>query len=199
MSDERIVVQRPSFMSGRGSQEDILKLLDGLEDMAENAYSFFGKAWGVDLEEFHMLTNKIRASLPDEVRRASRVANDSDKIVSAAREEAAVITDRATDETNRVLEEARQMAAKLIDTSEINRLAKAQAQDIMSNAETASRDIKRGADEYAREVLSAVESHLANVMGTLQKGREKLEVRISTQSTAEPVIPAIPAGRGARR
>lgn len=196
MSDERIVVQRPSFMSGRGSQEDILKLLDGLEELAENAYSFFGRAWGVDLEEFHMLTNKIRASLPDEVRRASRVASDSDKIVSAAKEEAAVITERAIEEANRVVEEARQMAAKLIDTSEINRLAKAQAQDIMSNAESAARDIKRGADEYARDVLSRVESHLATVMGTLQRGREKLDVRINAQSVSEPVIPA---GRGIRR
>jgi cell division septum initiation protein DivIVA len=183
-------------MSGRGSQEDILKLLDGLEELAENAYSFFGRAWGVDLEEFHMLTNKIRASLPDEVRRANRVANDSDKIVSAAKEEAAVITERAIEESNRIMEEARQMAAKLIDTSEINRLAKAQAQDMMANAEAASRDIKRGADEYAREVLGAVESHLANVMGTLQKGREKLDMRISNHSVAEPVIPA---GRGIRR
>ena len=197
MSDERIVLQRPSFMSGRGSQEDILKLLDGLEELAENSYSFFGRAWGVDLEEFHMLTNKIRASLPDEVRRASRVANDSDKIVSAAKEEAAVISEHATEEASRVVEEARQMAAKLIDTSEINRLAKTQAQDIMAHAESASRDIKRGADEYAREVLSAIEGHLANVMGTLQKGREKLEVRISAQHSAEPVV--IPAGRGVRR
>ena len=196
MTDERIVVQRPSFMSGRGSQEDLLKLLDGLEELAESAYSFFGRAWGIDLEEFHMLTNKIRASLPDEVRRASRVANDSDKIVASAKEEAAVITERATEEANRVVEEARQMAAKLIDTSEINRLAKAQAMDIMSHSESTAREIKRGADEYAREVLASIENHLANVMGTLQKGREKLEVRISAQQTSEPVIPA---GRGARR
>ena len=196
MNEERIVVQRPSFMSGRGSQEDILKLLDGLEDLAESAYSFFGKAWGIDLEEFHMLTNKIRASLPDEVRRASRVANDSDKIVSAAKEEAAVITERATEESNRIVEEARQMAAKLIDTSEINKLAKAQAQDILANADATSREVRRGADEYAREVLASIENHLATVMGTLQKGREKLEVRITTQHTAEPVIPA---GRGIRR
>lgn len=196
MSDERIVVQRPSFMGGRGSQEDILKLLDGLEELAENAYSFFGRAWGIDLEEFHMLTNKVRASLPDEVRRASRVANDSDKIVSAAKEEAAMITERATDDANRVVEEARQMAAKLIETSEINRLAKAQAQDIMSNADMTAREVKRGADEYAREVLAAIENHLANVMGTLQKGREKLEVRISAQHSSDPVIPA---GRGVRR
>lgn len=196
MSDERIVLQRPSFMSARGGQEDVLKLLDGLEELAENAYSFFGRAWGVDLEEFHMLTNKIRASLPDEVRRASRVASDSDKIVSAAREEAAVITERATEEANRIVDEARQMAAKLIDTSEINKLAKAQAQDMMAHAENTSRDVRRGADEYAREVLSAIESHLANVMGTLRKGREKLEVRISAQNSVEPIIPA---GRGIRR
>ncbi|NLN79244.1 MAG: hypothetical protein GX141_10040 [Armatimonadetes bacterium] len=196
MSDERMVVQRPSFMSSRGTQDDILKLLDSLEELAENAYSFFGRAWGMDLEEFHMLTNKIRASLPDEVRRASRVANDSDKIVAAAKEEAAIINEKAIEESNRVVEEARHMAAKLIETSEINRLAKAQAQDIMANAESSAREIRRGADEYAREVLAAMENHLAGVMGTLQKGREKLDVRISSQQSVEP---AIPVGRGIRR
>jgi len=196
MSDERIVVQRPSFMTSRSSQEDILKLLDSLEDLAEGAYSLFGKLYCVDKEEFYMLTNKIRASLPDEVRRASRVANDSDKIVSAAKEEADIIKEQAVEESNRIVDEARQMAAKLIDTSEINCLAKAQAQDIVANAESAARDIRRGADEYAREVLAAIENHLAGVMGTLQRGREKLEVRINAERNSEPIIPA---GRGVRR
>ena len=195
MSQE-IIAQRPSFLSGRGSQEDILKLLDSLEELAENAYSFFCRAWGLQLEEFHMLTNKIRASLPDEVRRASRIAGDSDKIVSAAREEADVIFEQAREEAKRVVEEARQMAAQLIDTSEISRLAKSQAQETMSNADSAARDIRRGADEYAREVLAAIENHLAGVMGTLQKGREKLEVRISAQGPDELLVPA---GRGVRR
>ncbi|MCL5104707.1 MAG: hypothetical protein M1133_11430 [Armatimonadetes bacterium] len=196
MSQEQVVVRRPSFLSGGGSQGDILKLLDSLEDMGDKSPQFCGKAWGLDLEEFHMLINKIRASLPDEVRRASRVATDSDKIVMAAREEAGMITEQASEQAGRVVDEARQMAAKLVDTSEINRLAKSQAQEIMSNAEAASRDIRRGADEYAREVLAAIENHLAKVMGTLQKGREKLEVRISAQQTLEPIIPA---GRGIRR
>lgn len=196
MNQEPIVVRRPSFMSARSSQEDILKLLDCLEELAENTQTFFGKAWGMDLEEFHMLTNKIRASLPDEVRRASRVANDSDKIVSAAKEEAEVIMEQATEEANRVVGEARQMAAKLVDTSEINRLAKAQAQEIVANAEAAAREVRRGADEYAREVLASIESHLGTVLGTLQKGRERLEVRMSSQHISEPIIPA---GRGIRR
>ena len=196
MSGEQNVVQRPSFLNGKSSQDDILKLLDTLEELAENTHSLFGRAWGLDLEEFHMLTNKIRASLPDEVRRASRVANDSDKIVSAAKEEAEVIAEQAKEEAARVVEEARRMAAKLIDTSEINRLAKAQAQQIMASAESAARETRRGADEYARRVLAAIENHLAKVMGTLQKGREKLEVRINAQQDAEPVIPA---GRGVGR
>ena len=189
-------VQRPSFLNARSSQEDILKLLDSLEELAENAHSFFGRAWGLQLEDFHMLTNKIRASLPDEVRRASRIAGDSDKIVSAAKEEADVIAEQAIAEAKRVVGEARQMATKLIDTSEISKLAKAQAQEIMANADLAAREIRRGADEYAREVLAAIETHLAGVMGTLQKGREKLEVRINAQQTDESLILA---GRSARR
>ena len=196
MSQEQTVIRKPAFLNGGNSQEDILKLLDSLEELAENTYSFLGKAWGMDVEEFHMLTNKIRASLPDEVRRASRVASDSDKIVGAAREEAEMVVEQATEEANRVVDEARQMASKLVDTSEINKLAKAQAQEALARAESASRETRRGADEYAREVLSAIENHLAKVMGTLQKGREKLEVRISAQQESEPIIPT---GRGARR
>ena len=197
MSQEQTITRRPAFLNGGNSQEDILKLLDSLEELAENTHSFFGKAWGLDLEEFHMLTNKIRASLPDEVRRASRVASDSDKIVSAAKEEAEMVIEQATEEANRIVEEARQMASKLVDTSEIHRLAKAQAQEVVSHADSMARETRCGADEYAREVLAAIENHLAKVMGTLQKGREKLEVRIGAQQeTPEPIIPT---GRGVRR
>jgi len=195
MSQEQVVVRKPSFVSSGNDMDDILRLLDKLEDMAEDSIKVFGKMW-LREEDFHVLINKIRASLPDEVRRASRVASDSDKIVLAAREEADMIKEQAIEESNRVVEEARQMASKLVDTSEINRMAKAQAQEIMANAENSAREIKRGADEYARDVLSAIENHLAKVMGTIQKGREKLDVRISTQQISEPIIPA---GRGTRR
>jgi len=188
MSQEQLVVRRPSFLSAGSSQEDILKLLDELEELAENAHSFFGKAWGLDLEEFHMLANKIRASLPDEVRRASRVANDSDKIVSAAKEEAQMIVEQAREEAEKIREEARQMAAKLVETSEISQMAKSQSRAIVSDAETAARDIRRGADEYAREVLAAMESHIGAVLGTLRKGREKLDKRIEAQEIPEASI-----------
>lgn len=196
MSQEQTVVRRSPFSNGGNSHEDVLTQLDKLEELVDTTPSLLGRAWGLNLEEFYVLTRKIRASLPDEVRRAKWVDRDSDRIVSAAKEEASMNIEQAAQESNRIVEEARQMAAKLVDTSEINRLAKAQAQEIMANAEAAARDTRRGADEYAREVLSAIENHLAKVMGTLQKGRERLEVRINAQQPTEPVIPA---GRGIRR
>lgn len=195
MSLDQISIKRPSFISNK-PQEDILRLLDDLDELVSGTQTFFGRAWGVQLDDFHMLINKVRASLPDEVRRANLVANDSNRIVAAAKEEAEIMLEQAHGERERILEEARQTAAKLIDTSEINRLAKAQAQDIMASAETSARDIRRGADEYARDVLTAIENHLAKVMGTIQKGREKLDVRISSQEPSEPMIPM---GRGIRR
>lgn len=197
MNQEPITVRRMSFLNSSTShQEDVLKLLDDLQDLAESAHKLFGRIWGLEEDHFHMLINKIRASLPDEVRRASRVAIDSDRIVSAAKEEADMIVTQAKNEAARIVEEARQMAAKLVDTSEINRLAKAQAQEILSSAEAAARETRRGADEYAREVLAAIENHLAKVMGTLQKGRERLESRINAEKCEEPIVPA---GRGIRR
>jgi len=196
MSQEQTIIRRPSYLSNLNTEEDILALLETLRELTESSPQFMGKAWGLDIETFQMLVTKIRASLPEEVRRASRVANDSDKIVSAAREEAEAILEQANTEASRIVDEARQMASKLVDTADVTRLAKAQAQEIMSRAEAVSRETRRGADEYAREVLAAIECHLAKVMGTLQKGREKLEVRISAQQENEPIIPA---GRGIRR
>ena len=88
MNQDHVSVPRPAYLNDRGPETDVLKLLDKLEDLADGAIEFWHRAWGLILDEFHMLTNKIRASLPDEVRRASRVAGDSDRIVSAARDEA---------------------------------------------------------------------------------------------------------------
>jgi hypothetical protein len=193
MSDEPAVA-RP--LRRLNCQEDILKMIDGLEELADGRFNVMGKSFCMDLEEFHMLTNKIKASLPDEMRKATRVANDSDRIVASAREEAEAIKAQTKAECERVLAEARQSAARLIESSEVNKLAKAQAQEILNSAEYTARDVKRGADEYAREVLAAIENHLAKVMSTLQKGREKLEDRINTTLPAEPMIPA---GRGVKR
>jgi len=191
MNQEQAPIQRYPFVNQRGPEVDILKLLDKLEDTVEsNFFEIWGRAYGIKTEEFHMLINKIRASLPDEVRTATRLASDTDKIVGVAKEEARIILENAREEAARVVDDAKSQAEKLVETSEINRLATAQAREIVASAEASAREIRRGADEYAREVLANLENFTAKLMGTIQRGREKLEQRIQyTKPSDEPVLP----------
>jgi len=195
MNEEQTPIPRYPFLSQRGPEVDILKLLDKLEEVVENSlFEIWGRAYGIKTEEFHMLINKVRASLPDEVRTATRLASDSDRIVSAAREEARVMVEHAREEAAQLVEEAKAEAARLVETSEINRLATAQAREIVASAEASAREIRAGADEYAREVLANLENFTAKLMGTIQRGLEKLEQRIEfTKPPEEPVV--LPSGR----
>ena len=182
MNQEQSPNRRRSFIGDRTSEVDVLKMLDKLEELVEGAVHLFNKAWFVDLEEFFVLTNRIRASLPEEVKRASRVAVDSDKIVGAAREEASLMAGQAREEAARIIEAAGQEAARLVDSSEIDRLATAQAKEIVAAAEQTAREVRSGADEYAKEVLTSLENFAAKVIGTIQRGREKLEQREPVQT-----------------
>jgi F0F1-type ATP synthase membrane subunit b/b' len=199
MNQEQTPIARYPFLNQRAPEVDILKLLDKLEDGVDSSlFEIWGRAYGLRTEEFHMLINKIRASLPDEVRTATRLASDSSKIVAAAREEARIVVENAREEAGRLVEEARAQAARLVESSEINRFAAAQAREIVASAEATARAIRSGADDYAREVLVNLENFTAKLMGTIQRGREKLEQRV--QHTRPPEEPALfPARDGRRR
>jgi len=200
MGHDQISTPKPAYLNDRGSENDILKILDKLEDLADGCMEFWHRAWGLNLDEFHMLTNKLRASLPDEVRRASRVATDSDRIVSAAREEAQMIVEQAKEEAERIVAEARAERQRLIQESEIVRMATAQAKEIVASAESSAREIRHGADEYAREVLSAIENLLGKLLGSVRKGREKLEQRLQETPVEESIaIPRDIRSGGIRR
>lgn len=195
MNQEQTPIPRYPFLNQRGPEVDVLKLLDKLEDVVDDSIvEIWGRAYGIRTEDFHMLINKIRASLPDDVRTASRLASDSDKIVSTAKEEAQIVIEQAREEAVRIVEEGKVQASRLVESSEINRLATAQAREIVASAESSAREVRRGADEYAKEVLANLENFTAKLMGTIQRGREKLDQRINytlpnMQSTEEPVLP----------
>jgi vacuolar-type H+-ATPase subunit H len=185
---EQVTTQWSGFTTNR-DRIDILRLLDELEELIEDkTVKVFHRIWGLSEDEFFMLTNKIRASLPEEVKKANRAAADSDRIMAAAREEAEVILNNARLEARRIMDEAKSEATHLVDTSEISKLATVQAREIVSGAENSAREIRRGADEYATQVLSGLEDHLAKLTGSCQRGREKLEQRLRTIAQQPEVI-----------
>jgi len=173
-----------SVLTGDGSAIDVPKLIDRLEDLVENSRHFFNKAWGIDLEEFYILTNKIKASLPDDVRKATRLTKDSQRIVEEARMEAEQLLERARKEADRMVSDARTEAERLKDNHEISRIAATQAKEMFAQTEEEAMQMRRGADEYALDVLTRLETEVTGAMRTIQKGREKLERDIKQNGEA---------------
>ena len=151
-----------------------MELLDKIEELVEKSRQLFSTAF-VNIDEFYTLTNKIRASLPEDVKSAARITREADHIIADAKEQSAQGIDQAQAEAAKIVEDVKAEAARLVDSSEIKRLATAQAKEIIASAEEEARGTKAGADEYANEVLSDLESFATKVLSTIQRGRDKLE------------------------
>ena len=64
----------PRFVAPTHGGVDILKLLTELEDLIENTPKKMGMMFRFDEDKFHMTVMKIRANLPEEMKRASKLA-----------------------------------------------------------------------------------------------------------------------------
>lgn len=172
---------------------EILQLLKQLEDLVENTkhIALLKLTYGLDHDEFFVLVNRIRASLPEDVKRASNVTRERDRILETAREEANQIIEESRAEAARIIEEARLQAQRMLEQSEIVMMAKEQAQHIVASAREDARQIQRGANEYARDVLNNLENVLAKAIGTIQRGKETLEEMLQEEDAA-----VVSSGRG---
>jgi len=163
---------------------ETLDLIDQLEDLGDRSRQILNLTF-INTEEFYELIKRIRTSLPADVKEAARITREADHIINDAREQAAQIIDQAKAEAANIVEEARAEATRLVDNSEIKRLAAAQAKEIVAAAEEEAKATKIGADQYAQEVLEDLESFVDKVLGTIQRGREKLERKSEMQSGDE--------------
>jgi len=166
---------------------DILRLLDDLNDLAtEQPRTIIGPlTWGLDKEEIAMLIAKVRACLPQELKSAASTVRESERIIDAARNDAALTLDSARKESERLLAEAKieaeriQEQAKLqqermIAESEILKLSKSQAEAIRTEAERHSSEMKRGSEKYAYDTLVQLENVIGKVMQNVERGKTEL-------------------------
>jgi len=144
---------------------DILKLIDSLEDLVERTrWRMFHRVYGLDEDQFFTLTNRLRASLPEEVKTAARVARDTERILADAQEQA-----------EQVITEAKERAAVLVSNDEITKQAQRQAEEIIRRAQEEARQVRREMDDYSQQVLGNLEAYAARVLAAVRKGKEQLE------------------------
>src|SRR6476620_1378557 len=92
---------------------DTLKIIDQLEIMVEEEKMKFMGFVRLDEDQFFQLTSKLRASLPEDVRRAGKLAENTDRIMESAQVEAEKLLADTRAEAERMLEAARAEAERL--------------------------------------------------------------------------------------
>jgi cell division septum initiation protein DivIVA len=149
---------------------DIIKLLNELERLIDEQRSVMGLAWNFHPEDYHDITNKIRASLPEEVKRASRVTAESDKIVDGARETAEQTLEDATVEADEIIREAR------ISAERVMRETEAQVNKMSLSAESAAKQTVEESRLKAEKML--MEAHQQSEK-RMADAREQSELMLS--------------------
>lgn len=164
---------------------EMLAMLKELEEHLINGKQIGPVLYHLNRDECCILVQKIRASLPEEMRSARAVSSDKSRILSDAEEEAAAtirnaraeadnIREGAKRDADQILDEAHAQQTRMISESETTKIARAQAAEIVQSAEEEARLMKRGAKDYAHEVLSNLATTIGNAAAQVQNGKDAL-------------------------
>ena len=142
---------------------DIIKLLNELDRMIDEQKTVMSMTWNFHAEDYLDITNKIRASLPEDVKKASRVTAESDKIVDGARVTAEQTLEDATVEADEIIREARINAERHLreteaETNKMNLTAEAQAAKTVEEARVRAEKMLAEAHAHSeKKVTDAVQ------------------------------------------
>lgn len=143
---------------------EVLRLLDEIEEILDNASTIpFSNKVMVDADELFEIIREIRIKLPDEIKQASWIKEERQRILAEAQKDA-----------DTILNEAELKLKELIDENEITKKAKELAEEIITKAQNNAKEIRLGALEYADNILLETQQSLKNVIETLNENRKEL-------------------------
>jgi len=146
----------------------IFELLDRLEELLDSATRLpFSARVIVDQDEALDILDRLRAELPDEYQKAQEILDKREAVLLDARRQAADI-----------LGDARSQVARMVEESEISRIAKQEREAILAEAERSARETRIEANEYARSVLSSLERSLRRVLDAVVQSKADLEASL---------------------
>ena len=130
------------------------------------------------------LIDQLRVAVPEEVRQARRITEDSGRI-----------TERAREEGDQIIARAQEQAAQMLEERELVRAAQQRAAEIIEKAQEEGREVRRGADEYAAGVLIRLEGECIKALTSIKRGIDMLDERhratsddgLGASTAAEPI------------
>ncbi len=153
--------------AGRTRPIDIIFLVERLEALLANGRRMpLTNNVIVDQGAALDLIDQLRVAVPEEVRQAKRVNEETGRIV-----------ERAQEEGERILARAQEQAAFLIEERELTRAAEVRSQEIIADARAEADEIRRGADAYAASVLIKLEGECVKALQSIKRGIALLDER----------------------
>jgi vacuolar-type H+-ATPase subunit H len=143
---------------------DVLSLINEIEDIIEDANTVpFSKKIVLDSEELLEIIKEIRIQLPDEIKQATWIKDERQRILADAQKDA-----------DNIINEAEYKLEELIDEEKISQMAKKRAEEIINKAQENAKEIRLGAMEYADSLLLESQEKLKETIGLINENRKEL-------------------------
>jgi cell division septum initiation protein DivIVA len=143
---------------------DLLSALNELEELIETSGKIpLTRKVLVNEDRMLDLLDRIRTTIPEEIRQAKWIIQEREKVMNDSQKEAL-----------RLLEDAQKQVDKQADESEIARKAKDIADEIVDRAEDKARELRDGARSYADDVLTNLMDSLDKLSSQIEQGRSEL-------------------------
>ncbi len=112
--------------------------------------------------------DKLHALMPEEIKQAKQVLEQSDKLLDSIKLQG-----------QGILENARKEAEKMVEESEVVKQSHARAEAVEKAARENAMNMSRDVREYADNVLHQLEVNLEKALFTIKKSREEMQSQTS--------------------
>ena len=170
----------------------VSNILDDIENLVvDGRHIVFTNKSIIEEPELIRLVDDLRNELPLELQRAEQVMQEKDTILSDARYEAQRIVEQAKEYANRLVDESSVVKQSQEKATLILTQAQAQEKEIMERTMQTAQQRCDQANQYANQVFDHMLAHLGNSMTTLEQGLDTLPQAKAALNQA-PVEPAAP-------
>ncbi len=143
---------------------DVLLLIDELDDALNDARSgLLSPHVRLDRRQACSIVDRMRATIPEEIKQARWINKEADEMRAEARREA-----------ERILDEARQERDRLLGAEEVAKLAERRAAGIVQQARTSESRVRFGGESYAEDILQGLQASLERFSAAVVRGHDRL-------------------------
>ena len=118
----------------------------------------------VNKEELEELLVELRPRIPDEIKQYQKIISNQDAILTDARTQADAMIEKATAQTNELVNEHEIMQRAYEAANQVIEDANNQAQTIVDAAVRDADNIRQGAVQYTQDMLKSVENIINHTM-----------------------------------